>query len=66
MSGYGKMPALLAAAYKGHLDIVQMLLESGKVDVNQKDSEVTILLYHTYIYLIFVKIICIDIYLLSA
>ena len=45
------MPALLAAAYKGHLEIVQMLLESGKVNVDQQGSVVSILLYHLYIYI---------------
>ena len=38
-----KMPALIVAAYRGHLDIVQMLLQSKKVDVNQKNSIVSIL-----------------------
>ena len=43
-----KMPALIVAAYNGHLDIVQMLLQSKKVDVNQKCSKVSIqnLYYH--------------------
>ena len=57
------MPALLAAAWKGHLEIVQMLLESRKVHVDQQDSKVTILLYHIYsIYIMYILIICIDIY----
>ena len=39
-----RMPALIVAAYMGHVDIVQMLLQSKKVDVNQKSSKVNILL----------------------
>lgn len=37
--------ALIAAAYKGHIEIVQLLLESNKVDVNQKTTEVYIDIY---------------------
>ena len=33
------MTALMIAAYKGHLNIVQLLLQSNKVDVNQQDIE---------------------------
>ena len=46
-----KMPALMVAAYKGHLEIVQMLLQSKKVDVDQESSAVSILnLYYYYYY----------------
>ena len=38
------MPALMVAARKGRLEIVQILLQSKKVDVNQKTHEVNILL----------------------
>ena len=40
---YSMMTALIVAAYKGHVEVVQMLLQSGKVHVDQKDSEVSIL-----------------------
>ena len=44
------MTALLAAAFKGHLGIVEMMLHSKKVDVNQQNSEVNIV-YANYVYL---------------
>ena len=34
------MSALIIAAKKGNLEMVQMLLQSKKVDVYQKDSKV--------------------------
>ena len=34
------MHALAATAYKGHLDIVQMLLQTGKVSVDQTAEQV--------------------------
>ena len=34
------MPALAATAYKGHLEIVQMLLQAGKVSIDQTDKQV--------------------------
>ena len=37
------MTALMVAAYKGHVEVVQMLLQSGKVHVDQKDSKVSML-----------------------
>ena len=35
------MTALTVAAYEGHVDIMQMLLQSGKVHVDQKDRLVS-------------------------
>ena len=34
------MHALAATTYKGHLEIVQMLRQSGKVSVDQTDEQV--------------------------
>ena len=38
------LPALVVAAGNGHLDIIQLLLQSGKVDINQQSSDVSIVL----------------------
>ena len=40
---YSMMTALIVAAYKGRVEFVRLLLQSGKVHVDQKDSEVSIL-----------------------
>ena len=40
-----KMSALLVAACKGHDKIIQLLLQSNKVDINQKSTEVIIYSY---------------------
>ena len=34
------MPVLLCVAYMGNVEFMQMLLQTGKVDVNQQDNEV--------------------------
>ena len=49
---YRIMTALIVAAYKGHVEVVQMLLQSGKVHVDQKDSEVCMLYIYEYFYFI--------------
>ena len=45
------MSALMVAAKKGHLEIVQLLLQSNKVDINQKNSEVKYLLLWSFFFL---------------
>ena len=51
------MTALIVAAYMGHVDIVQMLLPSGKVHVDQKDRLVSMLLI-IHSPLLFISIYC--------
>ena len=53
------MPALMVATRRGHLNIVQMLLESKKIDVNQKRSKVSILLFVIVIGIMIIMIIII-------
>lgn len=48
------MTALLVAAYNGDLEIVQMLLHTGKVHVNQQSS---VRIYNLYVVLMFI-ILC--------
>ena len=40
-----KMSALLVSAQKSHLEIIQLLLQSHKVDINQKNSEVNLYVF---------------------
>ena len=35
------MTALIVAAYRGHVDIMRLLLQSGKVHVDRQDREVS-------------------------
>ena len=37
------MTALTVAAYRGHMEVVQMLLQAGKVHVDQQTSDVSML-----------------------
>ena len=39
------MSALLVTAHNGHLEIIQLLLQSNKVDINQKNSEVNMYVF---------------------
>ena len=51
-----KITALIVAAYEGHVNIVQMLLQSGKIHVDQKDSEVCMLFVFMYVRYIYIYI----------
>ena len=53
------MTAMIVAAYKGHVGIVQMLLQSGKVHVDQKDSQVS-MLFFIHLPILFMYIVCIE------
>ena len=46
------MTALMVAAYKGHVEVVQMLLQAGKVHVDQQ-SCVSSMLFIIHFYILF-------------